>query len=784
MSFQNIPDEMRAFNQWIVWRLEDHGGEKPTKIPYNPRTGKMASVSDPSAWASFDECVKLLTDCPDWYSGLGFVLTENDPYTFIDLDDTSKVKSPDTPQAALDRQLKIFHQFDSYSETSPSGNGLHIIVRGKVPAGRRRSAIEIYSTLRYMTMTGNIFNGKAVINDRQELVTALWEEMGGGAAVAIYTGDDIQKDSDEVIVQRAMNAANGDKFAILHGGQWQELYSSQSEADFAYMDMLAFYTQSRVQLKRMFRSSMLGKRDKAQREDYVERMVLRSFDRLLPPIDFDGLNNQLELRLSEKRMADASAGQVQGGNAQEGQRITEATAQPFLPYMAPQVKTPPPGLLGEIATYIYAASARQVPEIALCAAIGLMAGICGRGYNVSGSGLNQYILLLANTGVGKEGMAGGIDKLMQAIKLPVPASSSFVGPAQIASGQALLKHLSKTSQCFVSILGEFGSKLKQLSSDFANPAQQMLLGVLRDLYHKSDAGAVLRPSIYSQQENNTDTVMSPAFSILAETNPDEFYRSIDETMISGGLLPRFTIIEYSGPVVALNEHRMLTPPMPLVERLAQLAAQAHTLMHQQKVLPVELTEEAQLMSRALGTFCDKQINDANAEVVRHLWNRVHLKTLRLAALLAVGNDMYHPKIDPATFEWAKSIVTNSTWALLRRFERGEIGKDSEESKQNAEIMRVIKEYVQGDQAHAEKYGAPVAMWHGRVVPYAYIQRRLVASACFRQDRAGATNAIKRSLQMLLESDVLREVGKADLSTRFGTTMRGFVISNPAQILSA
>lgn len=65
---------------------------------------------------------------------------------------------------------------------------------------------------------------------------------------------------------------------------------------------------------------------------------------------------------------------------------------------------PIPGLVGEVAKFIYASAPRPVAEIAFVGAIGLVAGISGRAYNVSGRGLYQYALLLANTGTGKEAM--------------------------------------------------------------------------------------------------------------------------------------------------------------------------------------------------------------------------------------------------------------------------------------------------------------------------------------------------------------------------------------------
>ena len=47
MNYQNIPDRMKQYPHWIVWRLEDRGGKKPTKTPYSVRGG-YARENDPS----------------------------------------------------------------------------------------------------------------------------------------------------------------------------------------------------------------------------------------------------------------------------------------------------------------------------------------------------------------------------------------------------------------------------------------------------------------------------------------------------------------------------------------------------------------------------------------------------------------------------------------------------------------------------------------------------------------------------------------------------------------
>ena len=49
----NFPQELAALRQWICWRLEpDPKGEKPRKVPYDPKTGRKASSIDCQASAT------------------------------------------------------------------------------------------------------------------------------------------------------------------------------------------------------------------------------------------------------------------------------------------------------------------------------------------------------------------------------------------------------------------------------------------------------------------------------------------------------------------------------------------------------------------------------------------------------------------------------------------------------------------------------------------------------------------------------------------------------------
>jgi hypothetical protein len=763
MSLENIPQALRDYPQWVLWRLEDLSAPKPIKIPYSVRTGRHASVTDRKDWGTYRECYLALQSGN--YSGLGFVLSDEDPFAFIDLDDTKGNFE------LVKFQMEIAEHFKSYSEISPSGKGLHIIVKGKVASGRRQKSVEVYSAERYMTMTGNVW-GNLPVTDCNESLNQLWQSMGKAKSnTEFYIGTLEEKETDFDILNNAANAKNGDKFKDLYLGKWQDYYSSQSEADFALIDIIAFYTQNRKQIVRIFHDSALGKRDKAKRSDYIGWMLNRCFDNLLPPVDTDHLKNKLNEIIAEKIKSQDSTAKDVNPIFVEGEVIPKANS----------IYTVPPGLVGEIAQFVYAQAPRPVPEIALAGAIALMAGIVGRSYNISGTGLNLYTLLLAPTGTGKEAIASGIDKLMNAVVKTVPAANDFVGPGEIASSQAILKYMSKGPTSFVSMVGEFGIYLQQMASINAPPHLMGLRRFLLDAYNKSGEGKILRPSIYSDKQNNTHAVLSPAFSLMGESTPEKFYEGLHEGLISEGLLPRFTMIEYKGLRPELNEnHLQMFPSFQLVDKFASICAHSLMLNSQNKSIAVRCNSVSEKIFKDFNSKCDDYINKSGVEIKRHLWNRAHIKALKLAALIAVGCNSFDPVITEENAKWAIAITEADVKNLLGRFDAGEIGIDNDEVKQIAKVIEAIKGYVISPWQDVAKYaGEGFSNLHSaRIIPYAYIQRVLASISIFRKDKLGSTNAIKRAIKNLIERGDLVEIGKSAMQKDYGTSCLSYMISKP------
>lgn len=760
----------------MCWRLEQVDG-KLTKIPYNPRTGFKASPIDPATWSDYNTAVKAASNGNN-YSGIGFVLSKSDPYFVIDLDPANG--NP----VIVERQTQIANSFDTYSEISPSGEGLHLWGKGAIHSGRRREKVEIYSSERYITVTGNTFHDKPIA-ERNVLANLLWDELGNPSidvTVDLKTISHPEKYTDELIYNCATQADNGEKFLGLWNGDWGKYYSSQSEADFALINILGFYSRNVAQIRRMFLQSELGKRDKAKRKTYVDNMIIRSFDNLPPLIDLDSAILFAADELAKKRnmQIEVKASDINlDVNPWKGELFAN---QPDENYDW----TRPPGLLGEISQFIYEQSIYPVKEIALGGAIGLMTGICGRAYNVSNTGLNMYTLMLARTGIGKEAAKQGIEKIIRAVRPKVPGIGEFIGPAEVASGPALIKYINKHT-CFVAVVGEFGILLEQMHSMHANPSQSQLKRKLLELYNTSGKSDVLRETIYSDKSNNTEIIGSPSFSILGESTPNVFYRSIDDSMIIEGLLPRLTCIEYHGERPEPNDNAHLVKPSEaLTEKIETLAAMCLMANHNNTVINVAFKEEegttkqAEKMHKALRAKYNAFIRGSDQFVARELWNRAHLKVLKLAALISIGQRMEKPIITEESLEWSRQLVERDILNILAKFQTGKAGKEAGELNQMNEMVNCISDFVKKDYTNFKTYRVDPRMHRDCIIPVSYLQRRLINLKAFYGDKFGATNSINRAIKTLCEEGSIRELRSTELQSKYQTSMRAYFVHDKSR----
>lgn len=261
--FMDVPWDLRERPQWVCWRLEPRSEQpagKATKVPYRADGLGKASSTDSATWCSFDDAAVAVEE--GGFDGIGFVLTDDDPFVGVDLDNCRNAETGEIELWAWE----VVTALDSYTEVSPSDAGLHVFVRAALPSsGRRRGSIELYQSRRYLTITGaRLGYFSTAVEGRQEEIDALYDQTFGSADGEQPHEDTSAADdgrapdrSNAEVLALAFRAPDGDVFARLHAGNQLD-YPSTSEADAAYLQRLSIHQYCdypAIQLDELFRSS-------------------------------------------------------------------------------------------------------------------------------------------------------------------------------------------------------------------------------------------------------------------------------------------------------------------------------------------------------------------------------------------------------------------------------------------------------------------------------------------------------------------------------------------------
>lgn len=282
----NTPTTLRMSPQWVCWdgRWRDDGST--SKVPVNAASGRAVDPHDPAHWLTFEHASEQAAR--HRRSGVGYVVTSADPFVCIDLDHAI---DSDTNQMTLEA-ASLVRWFSSYTERSPSGQGLHIWVRGKLPAGHRcketinGQRVEVYTVRRYLTVTGDhVAETPATIETRQLELSMLAQMMrperspSTGSVPRTRT----ERTQDErTILERARREP---WFDALYRGDLTARNGDHNGDDQAACNRLANCGATPEQIDSIIRSSGLM-RDKwdevhyADGQTYGEHTINKAFDRV------------------------------------------------------------------------------------------------------------------------------------------------------------------------------------------------------------------------------------------------------------------------------------------------------------------------------------------------------------------------------------------------------------------------------------------------------------------------------------------------------------------------
>jgi len=299
------PTAMRGYSQFVVWKLERRGGEeKPTKVPYDPKRGLRAKVSDPATWGSYAEAQSAYQQ--GGYEGVGFVFTAADPFVFVDFDDCRDPATGRFNQVAETTKCLLPGAW----EVSQSGKGLHGIgattdkaaLDGKRkkwtdPAGNR---YECYPSGRFVAFGGFGWTGD-VGPDWAPVLAAIVpnkEANAGNSDTPIEWIDQARPEydgpsDDAELIRRATASKGGPRSMFGDAATFEMLWNADpalgrffpevggqgrtfdhNSADLALANALAFWTGCNpVRMERLFEMSRLARGDQRKTRLAISKAI-------------------------------------------------------------------------------------------------------------------------------------------------------------------------------------------------------------------------------------------------------------------------------------------------------------------------------------------------------------------------------------------------------------------------------------------------------------------------------------------------------------------------------
>ena len=207
----------------------------------------------------------------------------------------------------------------------------------------------------------------------------------------------------------------------------------------------------------------------------------------------------------------------------------------------------PPGPLGDFIRCAYHYETFKYPKLALATVLGFLAGVCGRAYNIEGSkllgfrpsGLNLFITLMGDTGVGKDTMAGYFGFLTRIFMMNAHIDVNlFYGPANFTGPKAVSNVLVNKRSCLC-LIKEAGMAFDSTAGD-----KNGMHRLFTDLYTRSWSKEIAPGEEYSTAETSMGALNAPALSLLLDSTAEALrgYMNSDNTM-EKGFTPRNSIFE-------------------------------------------------------------------------------------------------------------------------------------------------------------------------------------------------------------------------------------------------
>lgn len=275
VDINGIPNELIKNGKWVV---------RNDKVPYNPKTNRKANTKEINTFTDFETAYNCYID--NNYSGIGIGIFGN--FYAIDLDHC-------ITDGVLSKSAEIIVEaFASYTEISPSGDGLHILGyindftfdKDRYYIHNQKQNIEVYIagvTSKYVTVTGNRYNDYDIStceNSTMQIFLDKFMQREIKSDMLLPALPDVNTDIDYLTI----GLEKDEKLKRYYNGERILTDKSESENDLGFMSKLMYWcNNSREKALNAFLTSpySLQKDEehtkKLQRKDYIDNLLKTAF---------------------------------------------------------------------------------------------------------------------------------------------------------------------------------------------------------------------------------------------------------------------------------------------------------------------------------------------------------------------------------------------------------------------------------------------------------------------------------------------------------------------------
>lgn len=338
----------------------------------------------------------------------------------------------------------------------------------------------------------------------------------------------------------------------------------------------------------------------------------------------------------------------------------------------PEVLLNPPGILGEITSWVLDGAIKPSFPLSLVAAISMVAtALAQKVKNETGLRTNLYLVASAGTGNGKDHGRKCFKELFQAADL-----DDMLAGEDFASGPGLLNAVYRNPKSAF-LMDEFGLYMQEASKQKNSPKASVIPTLMR---LSTSAGQVMKGTEYADERiRPRKDIQYPCINLLATTTPESIYEALTTADVESGFLNRMLVVDVPAKRFPMVLKESAPPPEGVVAwiKAAQACSDGLRGVMPDNPFLIATTPEAHTVFEELYELA--QDHEHGSKPTGKLWARAFEQAVKVALVVAcasVPNAIEFSqrlkdgsiKIDQQAAVWACAFVKHAITSLQREAE--------------------------------------------------------------------------------------------------------------------